>query len=106
MLREAYDYYKTDRGQHEAAPGVLHPTSYDRLAQFDAWAFLDMISPRPLLLIAGTNADTRPHSEAAYEKAAEPKELYLIEGASHVDLYDKRVDEVMPKLVEFFGENL
>jgi uncharacterized protein len=42
-----------------------------------------MISPRPLLMIAGTKADTRFFSEMAIEKAKEPRELYLIEGDAH-----------------------
>lgn len=106
MFREAYDFYKTSRGQHENAPNTLAPTSYDRIAQFDAWQFVDAISPRPLLMIAGSDADTLQHSKTAIERAKEPKELVTIEGASHVDLYDERVDDVAPKLIEFFTANL
>ncbi|GAB4060956.1 hypothetical protein GCM10028775_78730 [Catellatospora paridis] len=50
---------------------------------------MDLISPRPLLMIAGTKADTKYFSEQAYAQAKEPKELYLIDGATHIDLYDK-----------------
>lgn len=42
---------------------------------------INQISPRPLLLIAGTEADTLYFSQNAYQAAKEPKELYLIEGA-------------------------
>ncbi|MFT3663382.1 MAG: alpha/beta hydrolase [Gordonia sp. (in: high G+C Gram-positive bacteria)] len=106
MFREAYDFYKTSRGLHENAPGTLAASSFDRIAQFDAWHFIEMIAPRPLLMIAGADADTLAQSEAAIAKAREPKELYVVDGASHVDLYDVRVPDVAPKLIEFFTENL
>ena len=67
-----------------------------------------MISPHPLLMIAGTNADTRYFSEMAIEKAKEPKELFLIDGATHISLYDKKeyVDPAVEKLKGFFNQNL
>ncbi|WP_436838476.1 alpha/beta hydrolase [Nocardia nova] len=106
MFREAYDFYKTPRGQNDNAPNTLAPTSYDRIAQFDSWEFIDAIAPRPLLMFAGSDADTLAHSQTAIGKAKDPKELVLIDGASHVDLYDKRVADVTPELIEFFNANL
>ncbi|WP_251274476.1 alpha/beta hydrolase, partial [Enterobacter hormaechei] len=50
---------------------------------------MDLISPRPVLLIAGEKAETRKFSQQAYDGAKEPKELVIIPGASHFDLYDK-----------------
>ncbi|MNK97884.1 hypothetical protein D3C87_1182320 [compost metagenome] len=68
--------------------------------------YLKEISPRPMLLIAGENAHSRYFSEDIYKAAAEPKELMIIPGAVHVDLYDKV--EVIPfdKLVSFFKDHL
>jgi hypothetical protein len=67
-----------------------------------------MISPRPLLMVAGTKADTRYFSEKAIEKAKGAKELFLIEGASHIDMYDKKeyVGPAVEKLNSFFSQNL
>ena len=53
--------------------------TYDRLAAFDAFQYLDTLSPRPLLLIVGSKADTLYFSEDAMQRAKEPKELYVIE---------------------------
>lgn len=108
MYKEAYDYYRTDRAKDDRAPNTVDPTSFDRIAVFDAYGFIDQISPRPLLMIAGSDADTLPYSQNAIEKAQEPKELFIIDGASHVDLYDKPeyVDPAVAKMSSFFHENL
>nr|WP_229228822.1 MULTISPECIES: alpha/beta hydrolase [Comamonas] len=64
------------------------------------------ISPRPLLLVHGEKAHSRYFSETAYAAAAEPKELVIIPGATHTDLYDRL--DVIPfdKLTSFFTDNL
>jgi fermentation-respiration switch protein FrsA (DUF1100 family) len=69
---------------------------------------IETISPRPILMIAGSRADTLYFSQNAYEKAKEPKELFVIPGASHIDLYDKPqyVTSAVEKLREFFGKAL
>lgn len=74
----------------------------------DRIALIHLILPRPLLMIAGTKADTARFSREAVEKAREPKELFWIEGANHVDLYDKEeyVPQAVAKMTEFFREHL
>ncbi len=107
MYGEGYYYYRTSRGAHPRASGwgVIR---MDVFAQFSPFAHNDWISPRPLLMIAGTDADTRHYSEDAIKLAKEPKELYLVKGASHVDLYDTDpyVQQAVEKLADFFGKNL
>ncbi len=64
---------------------------------------------QPFLAIAGTEADTIEYSVDAVEKAAgDNNELYKIQGASHVDLYDipVYVNQVLPKLESFYKETL
>lgn len=64
------------------------------------------ISPRPILLIHGENAHSRYFSETAYAAAAEPKELVIVKGANHVDLYDQ-IDKIpFDRLSDFFGKHL
>lgn len=108
LYREAYDFYRTPRGQHPRSENKWLVQSMDRIAQYDAFAKIDMISPRPLLMIAGSEADTRYFSEEAIAKAAEPKELFIIDGATHVGLYDldAEVTPAVAKLTEFFNANL
>jgi len=69
---------------------------------------IDTISPRPVLFVAGADADTLYYSQDGYNRAKEPKELFLIPGATHMDLYDKPeyVVPIVAKLKEFFGKAL
>jgi fermentation-respiration switch protein FrsA (DUF1100 family) len=71
-------------------------------------AHLDVISPRPVLLIAGEKADTRFYSQIAYDKAKDPRELFIVPAATHIDLYDKPqfVGPAVVKLKQFFEKNL
>ncbi|MEU1528679.1 alpha/beta hydrolase [Streptomyces fagopyri] len=59
-------------------------------------------------MIAGTEADTAYFSREAVEKAREPKELFWVEGATHIDLYEKDayVPTAVAKLAGFFKEHL
>jgi uncharacterized protein len=108
LYREGTDYYRTPRGQHPNSPNLFLTRSIDQIAEYSSYDHVDVISPRPLLMIAGTKADTRFFSEMAIEKAKEPKELFLIEGATHVNLYDKKeyVDPAVDKMNNFFKQYL
>ncbi len=107
-LFEGWDYYCTDRAQNPRSTKEMPWTSVDKIATFDAFRFIDTISPRPLLFILGSNAVTKWMSANAFENAKEPKELHWIEGASHVDLYDKPqyVGPAVARLSDFFKERL
>lgn len=103
------DYYMTPRGYHPRAVN-----SGNAWTQTNALSFMNMplltyiqeIAPRPILLIHGEKAHSLYFSETAYAAAAEPKELMIIPGASHVDLYDRL--DVIPfdRLGDFFGQAL
>lgn len=67
---------------------------------------IETISPRPVLFIAGENAHSREFSEEAYRLAAEPKELFIVPGAGHVDLYDRVNLIPFDRLTSFFGKHL
>jgi hypothetical protein len=105
--KEFYDYYRTPRGHHPRSTTAMSRTSDASMMLFD-WSFehLDWISPRPVLFVTGDHAHSRIFSEHAFKKASEPKELLLVPGAGHVDLYDRV--ELIPwdKLASFFNEHL
>jgi fermentation-respiration switch protein FrsA (DUF1100 family) len=104
--REFFEYYRTERGAHPHVTTSYSFTSLAPMMNFFPFVQIETISPRPLLFVVGERAVSAYFSEDAYAKAAEPKELYVVPGASHVDLYDK--GEYMPiaKLASFFSEHL
>lgn len=105
LFKEAYDYYCTPRGSHPRSTGIFQPWSMELLAGFyGATDVLKQMAPRPLLYIAGEKADTLYFSKEAYAVASEPKELYIVEGKTHVDLYDSK--HHFPKLLDFFVTTL
>lgn len=77
---DGFEYYCTDRAQHPRSAKTLTWNSVDRLASFDAFRFIDMISPRPLLLIVGSEAVTSWMASEAFIAAREPKEVFWIDG--------------------------
>jgi fermentation-respiration switch protein FrsA (DUF1100 family) len=109
---EFYDFYRTPRG--EVTPKgssrelTTHPTLTSNVKFLNFYPFNDIetISPRPLLFITGSEAHSREFSEEAYKRSAEPKELYVVPGAGHVDLYDRVTLIPFDKLDSFFTRNL
>ena len=110
--REFYNFYRTPRGefttQGESAELTTHPTLSSNVKFMNFYPFNDIetISPRPMLFITGENAHSKEFSEDAYKRAAEPKELYIVPGAGHVDLYDRVNLIPFDKLASFFKTNL
>lgn len=112
IQREFYDFYRTPRGEYTPKGGspelTTHPTLTSNVKFMNFYPFNDIetISPRPMLFITGDQAHSREFSEDAYKRAAEPKELYIVPKAGHVDLYDRV--ELIPfdKLTSFFTEHL
>ena len=107
LYREGYVYY-VQVCPHPNAMGQFVFTSLGAQMAFFPFEQIETISPRPLLLIAGSEADTLYFSQNAYEKAKEPKELLIIPGATHIDLYYRPefVPQVADKLTQFFAAHL
>ena len=110
---EFYEFYRNPlRGEFTpkgaSAETTTHPTLSSNVKFMNFYPFNDIetISPHPMLFITGDQAHSKEFSEDAYRRAAEPKELYYVPGAGHVDLYDRL--ELIPfdKLDSFFTENL
>lgn len=110
--REFYEFYRTPRGEFtpkgQSPKFTTHPTltSNVKFMNFYPLNDIETISPRPMLFIAGEKAHSIEFSEEAYKLAAQPKELYIIPGAGHVDLYDRVNIIPWDKLSSFFTEYL
>ncbi|HZW12109.1 MAG TPA: alpha/beta hydrolase [Noviherbaspirillum sp.] len=109
VLAAFFDYYRTPRGFHPR--GINSTTAWTATTpvsffSFPMYANIDMISPRPILLMAGENAHSRYYSEDVFKAASNPKELVIVPNADHVDLYD-RMDKIpFSKLTAFFRTHL
>jgi hypothetical protein len=112
IQREFYDFYRTSRGEYTpkgSSPKLTtHPTLTSNVKFMNFYPFNDIetISPRPMLFITGENAHSREFSEDAYRLAGEPKELFIVPGAGHVDLYDRVNLIPFDKITSFFTEHL
>ncbi|MCT8154266.1 alpha/beta hydrolase [Klebsiella aerogenes] len=112
IQREFFDFYRTERGgytpQGEKEELTTKPmlSSIGKFMNFYPFNDIETISPRPMLFITGDQAHSKEFSEDAFKRAGQPKELYVVPGAGHVDLYDRT--DVIPfdKLTDFFRNNL
>jgi len=103
---EFWEYYAMERGHHPRSHGPFTQTSNMAFMNFPLLNYIETISPRPILFIMGENAHSRYFTEDAYEHAAEPKELLVVSGARHIDLYDRKDMIPFDKLESFFTEHL
>lgn len=94
------------RGHHPNALGGFTMTSNLAMLNFPALAYITEIAPRPILFVVGDRAHSRAFSEKAYAAAAEPKELFVVDDAEHIDLYDRTDRIPFDKLEAFFKESL
>ena len=108
LYRDGVEYYGITHA-HPNANSRYTTESLMHLMAFDVDDRMDLID-QPLLMMAGDIADTKYMTDSAFEKAvnAEKKELFLIEGATHIRTYwvPEDVEKAAGKLKEFFAENL
>lgn len=108
LYREGHYYYNRTHA-HPNSTFKYTTSSLLDLMEFDAATNMDLIN-QPLLMIAGSKADTYYMTDQAFNVATgtKEKELYLIPGATHIQTYyvPEYVNQAMDKLKEFFGKNL
>ncbi|HDL0590724.1 alpha/beta hydrolase [Staphylococcus aureus] len=106
--KDGWEYYLTPRAQHERSINQFPFISFDRIIEFTAFDLVDKLLTQPVLFIAGSEAGTLWQSENAYERALEPKDIHIVEGANHFDMYDKEpfVTEAVGKMKSFYGQYL
>lgn len=108
VITAFFNYY-AKRARHERAVNFVSSwtaTTPIPFFNFQLMANIKDVSPRPIMLITGENAHSRYYSEDAYKAALEPKELVIVPGADHVDLYDNFDKIPFDKLEKFFKDNL
>ncbi|KHT27910.1 alpha/beta hydrolase [Pectobacterium carotovorum] len=112
IQREFFDFYRTERGgytpqgEKEALTTKPMLSSMGKFMNFYPFNDIETISPRPMLFITGDQAHSKEFSEDAYKRAGQPKELYIVPNAGHVDLYDRTDLIPFAKLTSFFKDNL
>ena len=111
FVKDYWDYYKTKRGFHKRSinsNGNWNTTSSLSLINQPILQYADEIRT-PVLVVHGENAHSRYFGEDAFKKLkGDNKELLIVKGANHVDLYDGGDKNAIPfdKIESFYKENL
>ncbi|MCX5467706.1 alpha/beta hydrolase [Acinetobacter nematophilus] len=109
---EATEYYKTQRGQHLRGESKALFSHSAVSIGWDAFHLAEVLLTQPLLLIAGDKVGGfgayRDSLEIYGRAASRQKELLIVEGWSHYDLYDKPepVAQALAKLIPFYQTHL
>lgn len=109
FVKDYHDFYQTKRGYHPRSFGSTTGATLSSVLDFmnmPLLAYADEIES-PVLMLHGEKAHSRYYSEDAFKKlTGSNKELYIVPGAAHTDLYDKM--DVIPfdKIEAFFRKNL
>ncbi len=105
-MNEAYEYYRTPRCQKPNSKNKVLLLSLDKIMAFDAFKNMETLLTQPLLMVVGSKSDAMYLTDRAISKATSSvsKEKFVVEGATHIDLYDKQpyVDQAVKKMAGFF----
>nr|WP_319509971.1 alpha/beta hydrolase [uncultured Draconibacterium sp.] len=108
LYREGYEYYFRTHA-HPNSTFLYTTSSLMDLMTWDATDNIELIN-QPLLMMAGSKADTKYMTDEAFAKATgtTEKELFVIPGATHIQTYyvPEYVEQAMDKLNSFFGKYL
>lgn len=108
VTKEFFAYYR-GRAFHPRAinsNGIWSSTTPYGFFNFPLDVHVDELSPRPIMLITGDKAHSKYHSDELYARASEPKEIIVVPGATHTDLYDNFDKIPFDRLNKFFKDNL
>lgn len=103
---QAVEYYRTPRGQNACAPNKLRFTSVGSVIAFDAFHLVEQLLTQPLQVPGAFGSYKDGHE--LYERATCEKDLFVVDGATHYDLYDQPgpVGTAIAKLVPFYTKHL
>lgn len=109
FVRQYHDYYKTERGYHRRSPNSndgINRTASLSFINMPIMAYAEEIRSA-VLLVHGEKAHSRYFSEAAYARLrGDNKELLIVPGANHTDLYDNRQAIPFDRIEAFLRKNL
>lgn len=110
-VMDAIDYYRTPRGGHPRSSNQLLYRSAALLLGFDAFHLAEELLTQPLQVVVGNRvgaAGSDRDGHELYRRAPGPKDLLVVDGAGHYDLYDRPqyVDQAVDRLAEFYGRYL
>lgn len=111
-IKEAVDYYKTSRGQADGSPNKLRFSSLASAVAFDAFHLAEHLLTQPLQIVIGEVPGAFGSHRDGYElfnkAASKDKNLLVVKGASHYDLYDQPepVAKALDKIIPFFQKYL
>ena len=108
---EAVDYYRTPRGHHPRSSNQLSFESMARMIAFDPFHLVEELLDQPLQVVVGDVRGEFGSYDAGHElhlRAPGPKDLLVVHGASHYDLYDRPeyVSQAVDRLGAFYTEHL
>ena len=108
VTTEFFNYY-CKRAFHPRSinsNGIWSSTTPYGFFNFPFDTHVEELSPRPIMLITGDKAHSKYHSDNLYSQAKSPKEIVVVPGATHTDLYDNMNKIPFDKLNKFFKDNL
>lgn len=108
-LRQAWEYYHTERAEFCTAPGFATARSLNKIITYDAFHKAEAFLTQPLLTVVGSVAGSKWMSDDLMERAASgDKKMHIVEGANHMDLYDgeAEISEAISVLAPFFNRTL
>lgn len=108
-LRQAWEYYHTDRAAYCTAPGYGTARSLTQLISYDAFFKAEAFLTQPLLTVVGSVAGSKWMSDDLMVRAASAdKTMHIVDGANHMDLYDgdAEITEAVSVLDPFFKRTL
>jgi uncharacterized protein len=108
LYRQGFEYYDKTHAHPNSTFRYTMSSLLD-LMNFDAASNMDLIN-QPLLMMAGSKADSLYMTQSAFKEAvnAKNKELFLIDGATHIETYwiPQYVNQAVGKLTDFYGKSL
>lgn len=108
-LRQAWEYYHTDRAEYCTAPGFATARSLNQIITYDAFHKAEAFLTQPLQTIVGSEAGSKWMSDDLMERAATTdKNMHIVKGANHMSLYDgeAEIGEAVSVLAPFFQSKM